>query len=31
VEKLDIKEGDEVFAVIKSTEVLIGKTAMKKE
>lgn len=31
VEKLDIKEGDEVFAVIKSTEVLIGKRAVKKD
>lgn len=31
VEKLDIKEGDEVFAVIKSTEVLIGKRLMKKD
>ena len=29
VEKLNIKEGDEVFAVIKSTEVLIGKKAVK--
>ncbi|MGB3907865.1 MAG: TOBE domain-containing protein [Methanomethylovorans sp.] len=29
VEKLNIKEGDEVFAVIKSTEVLIGKRAIK--
>lgn len=31
VEKLNIKEGDEVFAVIKSTEVLIGKKALKKD
>lgn len=31
VEKLNIKEGDEVFAVIKSTEVLIGKKAVKKD
>jgi len=31
VEKLDLKEGDEVFAVIKSTEVLIGKKAVTRE
>lgn len=31
VEMLDIKEGDEVFAVIKSTEVLIGKKVKKEE
>ncbi|MBC7085405.1 MAG: molybdenum-dependent transcriptional regulator [Methanomethylovorans sp.] len=30
VEKLDIKEGDEVFAVVKSTEILIGKKGFKK-
>ncbi len=31
VEKLNIKEGDEVFAVIKSTEVLVGKRSVKKD
>ena len=25
VDKLEIKEGDEVFAIVKSTEVMIGK------
>ncbi len=29
VEKLDIKEGDNVFAIIKSTEVLVGKEKKK--
>jgi molybdate transport system regulatory protein len=29
VERLDIKEGDDVFAIVKSTEVLIGKNRNK--
>ncbi|RQD90764.1 molybdenum-dependent transcriptional regulator, partial [Methanosalsum natronophilum] len=30
VSKLDIKEGDEVFAIIKSTEVMLGKRSKTK-
>jgi molybdate transport system regulatory protein len=29
VERLDIKEGDDVFAIVKPTEVLIGKNRNK--
>ncbi|KXS40772.1 MAG: molybdenum-binding protein [Methanolobus sp. T82-4] len=31
VERLDIKPGDDVFAIIKSTEVLVGKSKQKEE